>query len=63
MAESSIAAIRTLAPLALLAFMMWSVATSWGEAAIYFSPAEVDLLIGALIESVGALRRVAPAYA
>jgi len=42
--EASIPAIRTLGSLALLAFVMWSVATSWGESAIRFSPAEVDFL-------------------
>src|SRR5206468_1958377 len=31
-------------PLVLLAFVMLSVGTGWGESAIYFSPADVDFL-------------------
>jgi hypothetical protein len=42
--EAAIPVIRTLGPLALLAYALLSVATSLGEAAIYFTPAEVDLL-------------------
>jgi ABC-2 type transport system permease protein len=39
--------IRTLGPLFLLMFAIFSVATSWGEAAIYFTPPEVDFLFAA----------------
>ena len=42
--ETNIPVIRTLAPLVLLIFVLWSVGSSFGDAAIYFTPAEVDLL-------------------
>src|SRR3954462_10852548 len=42
--EANIPVIRTVAPLALLVFVMWSVGSSLSESAIYFTPAEVDLL-------------------
>jgi len=45
--EASLPLIRTLGPLVLLAFVMMSVATSAGESAIYFSPADVDFLFPA----------------
>jgi hypothetical protein len=36
--------LRTLLPVILLAFVLLAVATSWGESAIYFTPADVDFL-------------------
>src|SRR6478609_2061042 len=42
--EATMPVIRTLVPLGLLALVMLSVGTGWGEAAIYFSPADVDFL-------------------
>ncbi len=47
MVETALPIIRTLGPLLLLMFALFSVATSWGEAAIYFSPSEVDFLFSA----------------
>ena len=44
MVETTVPVIRTLGPLGLLALVLWSVATSWGDSAIYFSPADVDFL-------------------
>jgi hypothetical protein len=45
--EAAMPVIRTLGPLFLLAFAIFSIATSWGEAAIYFTPSEVDFLFSA----------------
>jgi hypothetical protein len=45
--EAALPDIRTLGPLFLLVFALFSVATSWGEAAIYFTPSEVDFLFAA----------------
>jgi hypothetical protein len=45
--EAATPVIRTLGPLFLLMFAIFSVATSWGEAAIYFTPSEVDFLFSA----------------
>jgi hypothetical protein len=42
--EAAMPIVRTLLPLALLAFVMVSVGTGWGESAIYFTPADVDFL-------------------
>jgi hypothetical protein len=42
--EATTPAIRTLIPLALLLLVMVTVGTGWGEAAIYFTPADVDFL-------------------
>ena len=47
MVEAAMPVIRTLGPLLLLVFAIFSIATSWGEAAIYFTPAEVDFLFAA----------------
>lgn len=45
--EAAIPYIRSLGPLLLLLFAIFSVMTSWGEAAIYFTPSEVDFLFSA----------------
>lgn len=45
--EAALPVIRTLGPLILLVFVLFSVATSWGEVAIYFTPSEVDFLFAA----------------
>ena len=42
--EAAAPIIRTLGPMLLLMFVLLAVAGSWGEAAIYFNPAEVDFL-------------------
>src|SRR5439155_10885875 len=47
MVEASLPYIETLGPLVLLALILLSVASNWGETAIYFTPADVDFLFAA----------------
>jgi hypothetical protein len=47
MVEASIPYFQTLGPLVLLVLILLSVASNWGETAIYFTPADVDFLFAA----------------
>ncbi len=42
--ETTMPIVRTLLPLTLLTLVMVSIATGWGESAIYFTPADIDFL-------------------
>src|SRR5262245_11016967 len=42
--QSTMPVIRTLLPLTLLTLVLVSVGTGWGESAIYFTPADLDIL-------------------
>src|SRR6476660_8693647 len=47
MVDAATPIVRALGPLILLLFLLLSVVSNWGEAAIYFPPAEVDFLFSA----------------